>query len=120
MKAVNFNSVAEARRAAKHQLSFYDEMIEAKRQVEVEKMEKTPWFHGSVKPAHVGVYERSYACDESNSDFRCPNYALWTGEFWCSGSQKISDAADGLSTSSFQPHIGDGDDFRWRGLAEKA
>lgn len=32
----------------------------------------TPWFHGNIKPVHIGIYQRDTA----------DIYSYWDGEYW--------------------------------------
>lgn len=63
-------------------------------------MNLTQWFKGSVKPVHVGVYER----------YLRHRFALWNGSRWCIGEYTPDDAARVRHRSAIQ-------NARWRGLA---
>lgn len=67
-------------------------------------MKKTPWFPGTVKPVHVGVYQRDYASRVA--------YCKWDGVFWYWAAPRRKEAQRecGKSISQTLP---------WRGLAEK-
>jgi hypothetical protein len=69
---------------------------------------RTPWFPGTVKPVHVGVYERKGLPSWDR-------YSHWGGKRW--GCSDISPdaavrSAKQIGSSCFQ-------DREWRGLAEK-
>jgi len=71
--------------------------------------ELTPWFPGSVKPVHIGVYET----DDVLPDDAC--FQHWNGTFWglCSWSaEHAATRGQARGVSGFQ-------ESNWRGLAKK-
>jgi hypothetical protein len=69
-------------------------------------MKKTPWFPGTAKPVHVGVYERTYPLWQS------VYYARWDGKRWYCFCHSPAEAARDKVPSDYQK-------LPWRGLAEK-
>jgi hypothetical protein len=67
-------------------------------------MKKTPWFYGTVKPVHVGVYERLYPWGAQ--------LCKWDGAYWYGFCNCQNDAAKQTELSEYQ-------NLLWRGLVEK-
>lgn len=69
-------------------------------------MNRTPWFPGDIKPAHVGVYERQYN--------QAIGFTLWDGKAWKVGGASTPDGAD-------TPHAGEStfQELPWRGIARE-
>lgn len=69
-------------------------------------MKRTPWFDGSVKPVHVGVYQRS--------DDGCVWFSHWNGSFWgCMADTRRRALFEALQPSYKQ-------NLPWRGLTQPA
>lgn len=62
---------------------------------------RSPWFNGSIRPAHIGVYERYF----DNIDKIVLQY--WNGNYWYAGT-------DGFVLSLHQ------DCKMWRGCIKKS
>lgn len=71
------------------------------------KLKLTPWFSGDVKPAHVGVYERSDARGVTW-------YSGWNGAWWGAFDGSIERAGLWMNGPRSLHQ-----DWRWRGLAEQ-
>jgi hypothetical protein len=71
----------------------------------------TPWFPGTVKPVHVGVYERNMY---GKRDPMC--YALWDGKKWHAVRASIESAMR-AEVSGYQPRTKGAP--KWRGLSRK-
>lgn len=56
----------------------------------------TPWFDGTVKPEHVGVYER---CLLPNTEMSFA-YSYWNGKWWI-GLEDTPEAAVKLAGSCY-------------------
>lgn len=68
----------------------------------------TPWFHGSVKPVRVGVYERKPSPGTEP-------YSYWNGEFWASSDDTPERAAHSIWIE-YESHI---QNLSWRGLTKR-
>jgi hypothetical protein len=66
-------------------------------------MNRTAWYPESVKPVHLGIYERDLF---ENG----PTYSRWDGKFWFSCWGSVEDAANSKTRSLYQS-------LKWRGLA---
>jgi hypothetical protein len=74
----------------------------------------TPWFPGTVKPVHVGVYQR--AVYRKGSPLHKWVYAKWDGWHWHSARWTEALAAKaGFSGMNVGPNSP-----KWRGLKERA
>jgi hypothetical protein len=69
-------------------------------------MKLTQWHKGTVKPIHIGVYQKE-----------AMDYSFWNGKFWNNVSHSIRGAIDNnkrfpyLKSTFFNE--------KWRGLAKK-
>ena len=70
------------------------------------KLKLSPWHDGSVKPVHVGVYERSFP----NTVFKSNYYTYWDGDIWRSNNTFIPSKASHFLGYSFLQHQ------KWRGV----
>jgi len=71
-------------------------------------MKKTPWFPGSVKPVHVGVYE-------TKGPFLPEGwYRKWDGKRWY-----VGDRIPAVAAQEIVPTHQNAVKLPWRGLAEK-
>lgn len=73
----------------------------------MKKPEVTEWFHPSVKPKHIGVYERSPTGLNENDDAGW--FTKWDGQVWCKTYMYIKPASKCTEKGIFQ-------DWYWRGL----
>lgn len=71
-------------------------------------MKKTPWFPGTVKPVHVGVYERKYPVFKGHIVLM----SYWNGYSWCLG------GTDAYTAFLYRQVMVDSE-HPWRGLAKK-
>lgn len=69
----------------------------------------TPWFPGSVKPVHVGIYMLMDGLGERIG------YQHWNGSWWSCWTPSIEDAAIAKFTSAHA----ECQNYKWRGLAEQ-
>jgi hypothetical protein len=75
----------------------------------MKKLKLSQWHDGSVKPVHVGVYERDIPIVGAN-------YARWDGNRWMAWSRDIK-LADVTSLISFK-QVGAKGAFKWRGIVK--
>lgn len=72
--------------------------------------ETTDWFHPSVKPVHVGVYQRRIG------EMMDPNFAYWDGKRWSAFVGCLGTPDDALKEKR---HASAFHGLKWRGLAQK-
>ena len=68
------------------------------------KPKLTPWFPGSVKPVHVGVYQRTW---------KSLPFSFWDGRQWLLAGYEKRDAMGHSNIPSSAQSV------PWRGLSEK-
>ena len=74
----------------------------------MKNLEKTDWFPPSVKPVHVGIYERRDT--PRTGHFGGTHYSFWNGKNWGSSGNSIEGAQEwGVIDSMEQFTI-------WRGV----
>lgn len=70
-------------------------------------MTLTTWFDGSIKPIHIGVYERK-------STFGFAHYSYWNGKKW----KLISSTPDKAFNARLDSDDSHFQTLEWRGLCQ--
>lgn len=74
-------------------------------------MKYTEWFPCTIKPVHIGVYQR----DMSFRQPKCYYYSYWNGKYWCFNSNNLKYAAADWSKRYHSEY----QDLPWRGLIKE-
>lgn len=81
---------------------------------------KTEWMDGSLKPAHVGVYERDYSHSTNGDEILGLQFNYWDGRVWWLFGKNPREAKEQYDYAFAEGGLGSWhqDTLPWRGLTK--